>query len=189
MNSIKNIQSCGLQGDLTNTQRYARAAAALIMLGYPMVTAAAPLGIVAILPLLAIYPMFTAVVGWDPVRYVLNDSRQTLGVNQTVARTGLVVVGTGLIAATMLTTVNPIGGIAILALLGILPIFVAIFGENPFSALAQSCRNYEYGNDEENLVNPVQTQVSENLRVVEYTPKESAKTVKHDHLPEHHEAA
>jgi len=127
-------------GELTVAQRYARAAAALVMLLYPMTTAATPLGFIALLPLIAIYPMFTAVVGWDPVRYVLAIAEEHNGTSQTVARTGLVIIGTGLIGSAMLTSVNPLGGLSVLALLGILPIFVAIFGENPVKALFESSR-------------------------------------------------
>jgi len=182
-NSTK-YQSCNTQGELTGEQRYARATAALLMLGYPMLTTAAPLGVIALLPLIAIYPMFTAVVGWDPVRYVLNTSDEALGVSRSVARAGLVVIGTGLIGATMLTTVNPIGGIAVLALLGILPIFAAIFGENPLTALLTSSRMSTVKQEKSD-----QKQVSDNRRVVEYTPKTASKSVKREHLPEHHEAA
>ena len=184
MQKLPNFRSCNTQGDLTREQRFARATAALLMLGYPMLTTMTPLGVIALLPLIAIYPMFTAVVGWDPVRYVLNASDETLGVSRSVARAGLVVIGTGLIGATMLTTVNPIGGIAVLALLGILPIFAAIFGENPLTALLTSSRTSTVEQKKSD-----QKPVSDKRRVVEYTPKAASKSVKHEHLPEHHEAA
>ena len=170
-------------GDLTPAQRYARAAAALVMLIYPMTTVASPLGLVALLPLIAIYPMFSAVVGWDPVRYVLTGNKY-LGISQTVARAGLVIIGTGLIGATMFSTVNPLGGLIVLALLGIVPVFVAIFGENPVTALIESNRFYQDSGQ-----NIDQRQVKDKARVVEYTRKDSSKSPQQDHLPTHHEAA
>jgi hypothetical protein len=140
MTTSTNYEGYDTDGDLTVAQRSARATAALVMLLFPMTTATTPLGFVALLPLIAIYPMFTAVVGWDPVRYVLAITDEHNGVSQVVARTGLVIIGTGLIGSTMLTSVNPLGGLSVLALLGILPIFVAIFGENPIKALFESSR-------------------------------------------------
>lgn len=176
------IQNHESHGDLTASQRVARTAAALVMFLYPMTTAASPLGIIALLPLIAIYPMFSAVVGWDPVRYVLSDKER--GISQTVARAGLVVIGTGLIGATMLASVNPIGGLSLLALLGILPIFVAILGENPVTALVESSRSHQ-----DEVQNIDQKQVAEQGRVVEYTRKDSQKSSHQEHLPTHHEAA
>ncbi len=176
-------QNFDSHGNLTPSQRYARAAAALVMLIYPMITVASPLGLIALLPLIAIYPMFSAVVGWDPVRYVLSGDKD-LGISQTVARAGLVIVGTGLIGATMFATVNPLGGLIILALLGIAPIFVAIFGENPVIALIESNRIYrDIGQDID------QRQVKDKAPVIEYPRKDSSKTSRQDHVPTHHEAA
>lgn len=180
METSTTYQNTDCSGDLTTVERYTRAAAALVLILYPMLTTQAPLGLIAVLPLIAIYPMFTAVVGWDPVRYVLNNS-ETAGINQKVARVGLVIIGTGLIGATMLTTVNPIGGLAVLALLGILPLFVAIFGENPITALIESSRKAA-GQDID------QRQESGQSRVVEYTPRAGKKSSQ-QHLPTHHEAA
>lgn len=184
MQAFTNVIVSNTKGDLSSAQRIARALVALTMLAYPMLTAAAPLGLVALLPLFAIYPMFTAVVGWDPVRYTINNSDETLGMRQTVARAGLVVVGTGLIGAAMLTTVHPIGGIAVLALLGVVPVFIAIFGENPLVALIQSSRNIT-----EKPENSDQNQPSDNRRIVEYVSKASGSIADHEHLPEHDEAA
>jgi hypothetical protein len=177
------IQNHESHGDLTTSQRVARTAAALVMFLYPMTTAASPLGIIALLPLIAIYPMFSAVVGWDPVRYVLEGNKEW-GISQTVARAGLVVIGTGLIGAPMLASVNPIGGLSLLALLGILPIFAAIFGENPVTALIESNRGYH---DKTQDID--QKQVAEQGRVVEYTRKDSQNSSHQEHLPTHHEAA
>lgn len=180
MKTSATYRNTNYSGDLTAVERFTRAAAALVLLLYPMLTAQPTLGLIALLPLIAIYPMFTAVVGWDPVRYVLTNS-EAVGINQKVARTGLVIIGTGLIGATMLTSVNPLGGLAVLALLGTLPLFIAIFGENPVTALFESSRKVS----EQNID---QRQDSGESRVVEYTPRAGRKKSQ-QHLPTHHEAA
>ena len=171
------------QGDLTSSQRYARAIASLVLIFYTMLTNTPTLGLVALLPLIAIYPMFSAVVGWDPLRYVLNSS-DSVGVNKAVARTGLVVIGAGLIAATMLAEIAPLGGLTILALVGILPIFVAIFGENPVAALfdsTQSTAEFSQYSDRK------QDEIGAN--VVKYASRETQKASHQDHEHSHHEAA
>lgn len=171
------------QGDLTRSERTARATAALVMLVYPMITSAAPLGFIALLPLIAIYPMYSAIVGWDPIRYVLS-SLESRGISRTVARTGLGVIGTGLIVTTMVTNVSPLGGLAVLALVGILPIFVAIFGENPVTALFENKQHSEQFDQEID-----QRQDAETASVVEYAPRVAGKASQEDHVPTHHEAA
>lgn len=171
------------QGDLTRAERFARAGAALIMLVYPMITSTTPLELIALLPLIAVYPMYSAIVGWDPVRFVLQNL-ESKGISRFVARAGLGVIGTGLIAATMLTSMTPIGGLAVLALLGILPIFVAIFGENPVVALFESeqeSQRYSRNVD--------QTQESDTARIVEYASRDTQTAPEPDHGHTHHEAA
>lgn len=170
-------------GELSTSQRVARAGAALVMLFYPMTTAASPLGLIALLPLIAIYPMFSAIVGWDPVRYVLYGDNDWC-ISQTVARAGLIVIGTGLIGATLLSEAYPMGGLVILALVGTLPIFVAILGENPVSALMQSSSGQPQ--IEQNVD---QRQVADPGRVVTYTRRDSGKSTHQEHVPTHHEAA
>lgn len=184
MTTENTYESYDTHGNLTTCQRQSRAVAAIIMLVYPMITAASPLGLVALLPLIAIYPMFTAIVGWDPIRYVLANANEEQGVSQTVARTGLVIVGTGLIGATMVTSVYPLGGLAVLALLGILPIFVAIFGENPVSALFESGRTgLESGSEID------QGQESDHATPVDYAANEARFSAKKAPRDTHHEAA
>ena len=171
------------QGDLTRAERTARAVGALVMLVYPMITSSAPLGLITLLPLIAIYPMYSAIVGWDPVRYVLS-SLESQGISRLVGRLGLGIIGTGLIAATMFTSMSPLGGLAILAILGILPIFIAIFGENPVVALFESS---QFSSESDLQIDQEQDALAG--RVVEYTPRGERKASQHDHLPTHHEAA
>jgi hypothetical protein len=171
-------------GDLTSSQRVARAAAALVMLIYPMVTVTSPLGFIVLLPLIAIYPMFTAIVGWDPVGYVFASIEESDWISKTVARVGLGIVGTGLILATMLVSVNPLGGFAILALLGIAPIFLAIFGENPIKVLFES---RETKSDSDQYFD--QGQVSDDNEVVGYSANNAEFEPRKVDQPSHHEAA
>ena len=183
METRETCQIKDTQGDLSRSERIARAGGALVMLVYPMIASSAPLGLITLLPLIAIYPMYSAIVGWDPVRYVLSNL-ESQGISRAVARAGLAVIGTGLIAATMFTSLSPLGGLAVLALLGILPIFIAIFGENPLVALFESSQvRAEFDREID------QTQDEPAGRVVEYAPRGERKASQHDHLPTHHEAA
>lgn len=180
---MTSISCKGTQGDLTNSERAARAGAALVMIIYPMVVSAAPLELVALLPLIAIYPMYSAIVGWDPARYVLSNL-ESHGVSRIIARVGLGIIGTGLIVATMLTSVSPLGGIAILAILGILPIFIALFGENPVTAL------FEPRQISAEIDRDIDQKRDATLgSVVEYAPRDAKNVSNHEGLPTHHEAA
>lgn len=170
-------------GDLSKSERTARASAALIMLIYPMITSAAPLGLISLLPLIAVYPMYSAIVGWDPVRYVLGNL-ESKGVSRLVARAGLGIIGTGLIATTMLANVSPLGGLVVLSLAGILPIFIAIFGENPVTALFETQQASEQFGQ-----NIDQKQDAETASVVEYASRIAGKASQQNHVPTHHEAA
>jgi len=172
------------QGDIRPGQRLLRAGVAATMILYPLVTGVTPLGWVALLPLIAIYPMFSAIVGWDPVRFILSASDEMLGVNRTVARVGLTVIGTGLISATMLVDTNPLGGLVILALLAVLPILAAIFGENPVAALVESCRHAKG-----ELQNIDQRQVTLKAGTVEYLLNPGHRNTVREAVPPRHEAA
>ena len=57
------------EGNITTSERFLRAITAIVMLAYPMVIETSPLDFLALLPLIAIYPMFTAIVGWDPIQF------------------------------------------------------------------------------------------------------------------------
>ena len=52
--------------NITNSDRVVRIAAGLAMV-FSVTLQSGPIGVAAILPLMAIYPIMTGVVGWDPV--------------------------------------------------------------------------------------------------------------------------
>lgn len=86
------------------------------------------LGALAWLPLLAVYPILTGILGYGFVELlVLNRYSMTrssrLGV---MARTGLVAVGAGLIGTVMLEAAVPVW----LALLGIFPVLMGLLGSS-----------------------------------------------------------
>lgn len=132
------IQSTDSFANLTGVQRAARGFTALVMLFYPLAVNTSPLELLALLPLLAIYPMFTAIVGWDPLQYAVNSLQVSCRTRRVLARTGLLVIGLGLIATTMLVDAAPLGSLVVLALIAIVPIYAALIGENPLSALVDS---------------------------------------------------
>ena len=127
------------EGDITPRTRLVRAIAALVMVGYPMVSGGTPIGIFALLPLIAIYPMYTAVVGWDPVKFLMEvaepkgrSAQLQWAARFVLAMTGVVMIGT------TLTISGEVGWYGLLALFAIVPVFIAIMGENPVDALRDS---------------------------------------------------
>ena len=129
------------EGDITTRTRLVRAITALAMVGYPMVSGGAPIGIFALLPLIAIYPMYTAVVGWDPVKFLMEvaEPQGRSAQLQWAARFVLVMTGIAMIGAT-LTISGEVGWYGLLALFAIVPVFIAIMGENPVDALRDSSK-------------------------------------------------
>ena len=130
------------EGYITLAERVARAITALVMLAYPMLAGESPINLVALLPLIAIYPMYTAIVGWDPVAFVVASAKEQgkYALIKLAARIFLFSMGAVLIGATLLvaSSLDSLGNFSVLALVAILPIYVAIFGENPLLALRDS---------------------------------------------------
>lgn len=113
---------------LSQTSRIIRLAIGAMLIAIPM-THGGALGALAILPLLAIYPVLTGILGFGLVELLVanNQSRtkhQSPQVN--VARSSLFIVGTGLIAFVMGSATAP----AWLALVAIVPILMAILGSD-----------------------------------------------------------
>lgn len=128
------------EGNIAVRERITRAVVAIFMLVYPMVTEASPLDVLALLPLIAIYPMFTAIVGWDPVQFVVDTgalNNKTFLLNL-VSRIVLVSVGIMMLLVTLTIPDTYVGWYSLLALLSIVPIMIAIVGENPVQALRES---------------------------------------------------
>jgi len=128
------------EGNISTAERIVRALIAISMLFYPMLSDLSQLDWISLLPLIAIYPMFTAVVGWDPVMFVIETGEHAGRSNQvrTAARIILASVGALMIAATLTAPTGRIGYYSLPALFGILPVFIAILGENPIQALRAS---------------------------------------------------
>jgi hypothetical protein len=128
------------EGNISIGERIARAAVAISMLFYPMLMAESQMEWIALLPLVAIYPMFTAVVGWDPILFVIETGEQAGRSRQVrmTARIVLASVGALMIAATLTVPTERIGLYSLPALFGIWPVFIAILGENPLLALRES---------------------------------------------------
>jgi hypothetical protein len=145
------------EGNITLLNRLIRAAVALAMLGSAMYSPANPLDIVALLPLIAIYPMFTAVVGWDPVQFIINTA-QSQGRRARVrlaARILLAGISAAMISATLMVS-GELGWYSLLALAAIVPMFLAILGEDPIEALCESSEHWRQV-DETQREQPVNT--------------------------------
>ena len=128
------------EGNISIGERIARALVAISMLFYPMLMSESQMEWIALLPLVAIYPMFTAVVGWDPVLFIIETGEQA-GRSRRVRMTARIVlasVGALMIAATLTVPSGRIGLYSLPALFGIWPVFIAILGENPLLALRES---------------------------------------------------
>jgi len=61
--------------------------------------------------------------------------------NYSVNRIANVIVGSGLILATMLTSAAPLGVLAVLPLIGAALVLVGVYGESPVSGLASTAAN------------------------------------------------
>jgi hypothetical protein len=125
-----------------NLDKHSRALRLLIgagLIAFVMTTPQAPLGWYAVLPLLAIFPIFTAIIGWDPLkalflhsgfsRRALNFSRP---VRWVVGATGVALIGSVYVAAYLGVS---LGLLMVLPIVGIYPLFAAIAGMDPVTAL------------------------------------------------------
>lgn len=144
------------QGNISIGERIARALVAISMLFYPMLMSESQMEWIALLPLVAIYPMFTAVVGWDPVLFIIETGEQAGRSSQVrmAARIVLASVGALMIVATLTVPVGRVGWYSLSALIGTLPVFIAILGENPLQALQDSVADLRatYKNEAEQVV-------------------------------------
>ena len=109
------------------------------LIAFVMTTPEAPLGWYAILPLLAILPIFTAITGWDPVKAFFQHSiisRHALHISRPVrwlvGAVGVAMIGSVYVASYIGSS---LGLLAVLPILGIYPVFAAIAGMDPITAL------------------------------------------------------
>ncbi len=144
------------EGNISIGERLVRALVAISMLFYPMLMAASQMEWIALLPLVAIYPMFTAVVGWDPILFIIETGEHAGRSKQVrmAARIVLASVGTLMIVASLTVPVGRVGWYSLSALIGTLPVFIAILGENPLQALQDSIADLRatYKNEAEQVV-------------------------------------
>jgi len=125
--------------NLPQASRVIRGVVGAGLIAFVMTTPDAPLGWYALLPLLAVYPIFTAIIGWDPVKAFFQHpavacrglqlpkpARVVLGV------TGILLIGSVYVAAFF---GSALGLLAILPIIGIYPVAAAITGMDPITAL------------------------------------------------------
>ena len=122
--------------NLTASERVLRALAGSVFILYTMNASVTPLGWLAVLPLLAVYPIFTAITGWSPIRFLFNKQDNQSRTLSTVQRSAWGLTGAAAIGSVYMVS-GPLGGFAVLPLLGIYPVLVAILGEEPVSTLFQ----------------------------------------------------
>ncbi|WP_455212529.1 YgaP family membrane protein [Kaarinaea lacus] len=109
------------------------------LIAFVMTTPEAPLGWYAVLPLLAIVPIFSALTGWDPIRAFFTHKTTrgwALSFSKPV-RVASGVLGIALIGSVYAASFAGIslGLLAILPILGIYPVSAAIAGMDPITAL------------------------------------------------------
>lgn len=128
-----------LPGELDISSRIFRGILGLGFIAYVMSSPATPLGWLAVLPLIAIVPIFTAVTGWDPLyAFLQNKTVAKHALNYSpAARTILIIFG--ILAIGSAYFVHEINGVigywAIFPLAAVYPLFSAIIGQDPLVAL------------------------------------------------------
>ena len=112
---------------------------------YTMTSPAYPLAWLALLPLLAVYPIFSAITAWDPVKAFFQSDfmcRHALNCSKTT-RVIVAAIGVALISSVYVASYSEVamGPFAVLSLLAVYPILAAILGMDPISALYNIERN------------------------------------------------
>ncbi|WP_455204106.1 YgaP family membrane protein [Kaarinaea lacus] len=121
--------------NIDTSSRAVRLVVGMGLIAYVLTSQQTPLGLLAVLPLIAIYPVFTGIIGWDPLVAVIKQRRfmQLALQIPKIARVALATAGFAMIGSVFFTA--ELGNFAILALAGIYPIFLAITGYDPITAL------------------------------------------------------
>ncbi len=120
--------------NLDRSQRASRIISAFALLGVTVVATAGSLGWMSVLPLLAIYPLVTGVIGWDPVYELFGIGDSENGKLSAVSRAELAVTGTTLIGCVFVVPeYTPI--CTLLALSGVFPAISALIGEDILQAV------------------------------------------------------
>lgn len=119
--------------NLSTASRVTRVVIAAAFIG-SVIMASGPIGGLAVLPLLSIYLVFTAMISWDPVSALFSHEQRGAVRLSTSLRAGYGILGSTLIGIAM-TSAAPLGLVAILPLAAIYPAFGAITGIDPLDAL------------------------------------------------------
>lgn len=130
---------------LSWTERNARIAAGAALIGATMATNGSTLGWIALLPLLAVYPIMTGIAGFDPVRMLLRDAFAYRALATTAAAA---LVGTPFI----LETAH--GATMLFPLAGVYAVLGAVLGRSPLAALVEATRTMAW------IVPPVEEHVA-----------------------------
>jgi hypothetical protein len=122
------------QSQLNVTNRITRSVIGAGLIGITM-AASGPLGYLALLPLIAIYPLTTAMLGEDPVDGLVTRWLGGYGDHcfRPSTRLALLAVGAGAIGVVMGST-QGLASLGIIALLSVYPIMAGLFGEDLFTA-------------------------------------------------------
>ena len=122
--------------NLNGFSQASRAVLGCLLILIAMIAPKTPLGWLAVLPLVAVYPVFTAITGWNPVKTLYTKTRfaqRALHLSM-VTRVVLAAVGVAAIGSVYVTP-GVLSYMAVLPLLGIYPVFAAILGADPIAAL------------------------------------------------------
>jgi hypothetical protein len=149
MLNITNSQT-GVE-NLDKYSRVVRLAIGVGLIAFVMTTPQAPLGWYAVLPLLAVFPIFTAIIGWDPLKAFFQHpavSRRALNFSQPVrwifGALGVALIGSVYVASYLDIS---LGLLVVLPIVGIYPVFAAIAGMDPVTALYNLDRQWEEPQD------------------------------------------
>lgn len=140
------ISQTGVE-NLDKNSRAVRLAIGAGLIAFVMTTPQAPLGWYAVLPLLAVFPVFTAIVGWDPLKAFFQHSavsRRALNFSRPVrwalGTLGVVLIGSVYVASYLDVS---LGAWMVLPIVAIYPVFAAIAGMDPVTALYNLDRPWE----------------------------------------------
>ncbi len=126
--------------NLDRNQQVSRMILAFTLLGITVAAPVTALGWYSVLPLVAIYPLVTGLIGWDPCYDLLEIGKETGfdGRLRTSSRVELAVVGIGLIGSAFVLPETVHGTFAVLALAGIFPALCAMIGEDLLESVSTS---------------------------------------------------
>jgi len=121
--------------NLTASSRAARLVVGTSLIAVVM-SAHGALGLLAVLPLIAIYPIFTGAIGFDPLREICRGQRVSdcLLHLPRAARIASGAIGILMLGSVFMVSGAP-GWLILLPLMAVYPVFLAVFGEEPVTAL------------------------------------------------------